>query len=143
MKKIIALCGPERSGKTDTLNMVIEVLKGNTPCISSFYNEDRKESITYNGFNIAVTTEGDYSSYIEENFSFCRKNNCDILITSVREPFEKKGRSKKSPKEELEEQSKKHNININITYIDKPQEITASKQKPANLKYMTDIISKI
>ena len=84
MKKIIALYRRSETGKTSTLNLLIELLDKNKKIEKECLKEDRRVSISYGSKKIAVTTWGDNGFELKENIKFFEKENCDILVTATR-----------------------------------------------------------
>lgn len=84
MKKIIALYRSAETGKTSTLNLLIELLDKNKKVEEERLIEDRRVSISYGSKKIAVTTWGDNGFELKENIKFFEKENCDILVTATR-----------------------------------------------------------
>lgn len=84
MKKIIALYRCAKTGKTSTLNLLIELLDKNKEVEEARLTEDRRVSIFYSNKKIAVTTWGDNGFELKENIKFFKKENCDILVTATR-----------------------------------------------------------
>ena len=84
MKKIIALYRRSETGKTSTLNLLIELLDKNKKIEKERLIEDRRVSISYGSKKIAVTTWGDNGFELKENIKFFEKENCDILVTATR-----------------------------------------------------------
>lgn len=92
-KVIIALYGPENTGKTTTLNFLIELLGGTRG------EGDRRILLPYGEKKIAITTWGDNKWQLQGNVDFFKKESCDIYVTATRtrggsvvelEKFEKK-----------------------------------------------------
>lgn len=84
MKKIIALCGPENSGKTTTLNMLIELL-GVPNKTEKYANTDEDKMVfyeSYQGKRIVIATAGDDPKAIMIAIIFSIINDCDILIVA-------------------------------------------------------------
>ena len=84
MKKIIALYRRSKTGKTSTLNLLIELLDKNKKIEKERLKEDRRVSISYGSKKIAVTTWGDNGFELKENIKFFEEENCDILVTATR-----------------------------------------------------------
>ena len=84
MKKIIALYRRAETGKTSTLNLLIELLDKNKKVEEERLIEDRRVSISYGSKKIAVTTWGDNGFELKENIKFFEKENSDILVTATR-----------------------------------------------------------
>lgn len=84
MKKIIALYRRAETGKTSTLNLLIELLDKNKKVEEERLIEDRRVSISYGSKKIAVTTWGDNGFELKENINYFEKEDCDILVTATR-----------------------------------------------------------
>lgn len=78
MKKIIGLYGRANSGKTTTLNLLIELLgdlgQGDNPVTID----------DYRGKKIVITPGGDETDVIKENIKSFKKAEGDILVTATR-----------------------------------------------------------
>ena len=78
MKKIIGLYGCSNSGKTTTLNLLIELLGREG-------QEDNPVSIDdYRGKTIVITPGGDDEEVISKNLEAFEKAEGDILVTATR-----------------------------------------------------------
>ena len=77
MKKIIGFYGRLGSGKTTTLNLLIELLgeKG---------QGDNPVTINYRGRKIVITPGGDSADIVKQNIEFFEKQEADILVTAAR-----------------------------------------------------------
>ena len=77
MKKIIGFYGRPGSGKTTTLNLLIELLgeKG---------QGDNPVTINYRGRKIVITHGGDSDAIVEQNINIFKKEGADILVTATR-----------------------------------------------------------
>lgn len=89
MKKIIVFCGVTNSGKSRTLNVVYDKLKGCFPDVKSWprkrpESQDKVAVFTVNSnglsMKIGITTEGDKEVVIKEIFEFFEQENCDLAI---------------------------------------------------------------
>ncbi len=82
MKKIIfALYGRGNIGKTSSLSMLIEMLQNH---LITGPIEDQRVAFTYRGYNIAITTWGDYDEEVDGNVNFLETHSWDIAVTSTR-----------------------------------------------------------
>ena len=77
-KVIIALYGPENTGKTTTLNLLIGLLGGPER------TEDRRLRLTYGRKRIAIATYGDDKKQLDRNINFFKEESCDIYVTATR-----------------------------------------------------------
>ena len=78
MKKIIGLYGRQNSGKTTTLNLLIELLEREG-------QEDNPVTIDdYRGKTIGTTPGGDDEDVIKNNLEAFGKAEGDILVTATR-----------------------------------------------------------
>lgn len=84
MKKIIVLYGRAKTGKTSTLNLLIEFLDKNKKVEENHLTEDRRVSIFYGNKKIAITTCGDNGFELKENIKYFEEEDCDILVTATR-----------------------------------------------------------
>lgn len=87
MKKIIALYRRGDTGKTETLNYVIEILNtittGNLiPLVPN--HTDRQATFVFNGLMVSVCTAGDNAAEIKQNEAYFNNQKCDIAITASR-----------------------------------------------------------
>nr|WP_314772691.1 hypothetical protein [uncultured Porphyromonas sp.] len=89
-KLVIVLQGIHDSGKTTTLNLLIQLLLGTEG--SSLLEEDRKNLkgedrrvlISYQGKKVYVGTPGDVEFEIWKNIALSEIKGCDILVTAAR-----------------------------------------------------------
>lgn len=98
-KLVIVLHGVHDSGKTTTLNYLIQLLQGveaPSPLI-----KDRRELIPYQGKKVYVATPGDLKFEIWKNIALSEIEECDILVTAAR--------SRGETLEPIEEYTKKIN----------------------------------
>ena len=89
MKTIIALYGPSNTGKTNTLNYLIEKMLDSTDEVidRNKRGEDRRVYISYNNKEIAITTAGDNGDEIKQNIKFFKDRedrDFDILVTATK-----------------------------------------------------------
>ena len=78
-KAVIALWGPERTGKTTTLNFLIKSLGGPEG------TEDQRVRLSYKEEKkIAITTYGDDKVQLQKNIDFFNEESCDIYVTATR-----------------------------------------------------------
>ena len=94
--RIIALQGAENTGKTATLNQLIEDIKKTDGFViedirlvnrNNPNNQDRVCWCTYNGIRIGITTRGDYRGCLHTDFYGIRRRNFkdrDIVVCAVR-----------------------------------------------------------
>lgn len=87
MKKIIALYRRGDTGKTETLNYVIEILNTITtgkltPLVPD--HTDRQATFVFNELTVCVCTAGDNATEIEQNEEYFNNQKCDIAITASR-----------------------------------------------------------
>ena len=101
--KVIALFGKGGIGKTTTLNLLNNLINPDTPATN--LRKDDKNTFTYKGKTISITTPGDNAKEINNNNNYAKEKKCDIWVTASRT----KGQSVKK----LEEISK------NIRWIEK------------------------
>lgn len=86
MKKIIALSGRSKTGKTHTLKLLINKLDEVGKCIERREKEktDVNRTYLYRDIKISICTGGDADFIIESNIKYFEQFNCDIAITAVR-----------------------------------------------------------
>lgn len=81
-KLVIVLKGVPNSGKTTTLNYLIQLLQGvEAP---SPLTKDRRVLIPYQGKRVYVATPGDFEYEIFKSIVLSEIGECDILVTAVR-----------------------------------------------------------
>lgn len=81
-KLVIVLKGVPNSGKTTTLNYLIQILQGvEAP---SPLPEDRRVLIPYQGKRVYVATPGDFECEIFKSIVLSEIGGCDILVTAAR-----------------------------------------------------------
>lgn len=90
MKKAIALYGKGDSGKTSTLNLLIDLIVSENkgiPMTIHTEEELRKNCravLSYKGKIIGVGTWGDSKDQVEKNCNFFKEKNCDLIYTATR-----------------------------------------------------------
>lgn len=94
--RVVALQGVENTGKTNTLNKLIDLIHGSTEFIveelCSVYernpnNQDRVCWCLYKGVKIGITTRGDYKGCLHTDFCGTSRRNFqdrDIVICAMR-----------------------------------------------------------
>ena len=127
MKKIIALYRRAETGKTSTLNLLIELLDKNKKVEEIRLTEDRRLSISYGNKKIAVTTWGDNGFELKENIKYFENEDCDILVTATR--------TRGETTEILNDYAKE--INTEIIWIEK--NLSASLEELINQTQAKDI----
>ena len=127
MKKIIALYRRAETGKTSTLNLLIELLDKNKKVEEIRLTEDRRVSISYGNKKIAVTTWGDNGFELKENINYFENEDCDILVTATR--------TRGETTEILNDYAKE--INTEIIWIEK--NLSASLEELINQTQAKDI----
>ncbi|ERI84634.1 hypothetical protein HQ45_03390 [Porphyromonas crevioricanis] len=127
MKKIIALYRCAKTGKTSTLNLLIEFLDKNKKVEENHLTEDRRVSIFYGNKKIAITTWGDNGFELKENIKYFEEEDCDILVTATR--------TRGETTEILNDYAKE--INTKIVWIEK--NISASLEELINQTQAKDI----
>lgn len=81
-KLVIVLQGVYNSGKTTTLNLLIQLLQGvEAP---SPLTKDRRVLISYQGKTVYVATPGDLEEVTEESVRHFQEEDYDILVTAAR-----------------------------------------------------------
>ena len=88
MKQIIGLYGSGDKGKSETLNLLIDLLEvATTGCpmpTAQKPRTDRKKTFNYNGNIVAISTKGDTEKALVSNCSYFKKKKCDIAISAAR-----------------------------------------------------------
>ena len=81
-KLVIVLYGVPNSGKTTTLNYLIQFLQGvKAP---SSLPEDRRTLIPYQRKRVYVATPGDLKAEVWKSIAFSEIEECDIFVTATR-----------------------------------------------------------
>lgn len=85
MDKVIILRGVKNSGKTTTLNMVIDLLLQRGLPEKEMPIRDERIAIEYNGKLVVVATYGDGLRHINNNLDFLRYycDHVDVFITAT------------------------------------------------------------
>jgi Cdc6-like AAA superfamily ATPase len=94
LTKIIALYGAANTGKTTTLNYLIDLLK-KAQSLSDYStisiedcgdkrHADQRVVVEIQGLKIAITTSGDNGTELKRNIEYFKQNDCDIAITATR-----------------------------------------------------------
>ena len=85
MKRIIGFCGKGHIGKTETLNLLIDLLTvATTGCVMPTpqpAGRDRDITFTYKGNTISICTAGDTEAILKDNCDYFSKMKCDIAIS--------------------------------------------------------------
>lgn len=88
MKRIIGLYRRSNVGKTETLNLLIDLLQAattGTPMPTPQpEGKDRRECFNYKGLKIGVCTGGDDEDVLQENCDFFDSHDCDIAFSATR-----------------------------------------------------------
>ena len=84
MKRIIGLYGKANSGKSSTLNLLIDHFIDLRDDVkpTSYGNKDRVEKFEYNDKTIGIATGGDSGEIVRENFEIIK--DCEILVMATR-----------------------------------------------------------
>ena len=85
MKRIIGLCGKGNIGKTETLNLLIDLLTvATTGCAMPSpqpAGRNREMTFIYKGNTISICTAGDTEAILKDNCAYFSKMKCDIWNT--------------------------------------------------------------
>ena len=81
--KIITLFGKGNTGKTTTINKVIESLSSYRRELKE-YSTDKLAVIDIEGFIIGITTRGDSDEVLETDFDWLTSHNCDLYLCASR-----------------------------------------------------------
>lgn len=88
MKQIIGLKGSAQKGKTETLNLLIDLLEvATTGCSMPApqpVGNNRKRTFIYNGNKVSICTAGDNLSELLANRVYFETEKCDIAISAAR-----------------------------------------------------------
>lgn len=88
MKRIIGLCGKGNIGKTETLNLLIDLLTvATTGCAMPApqpAGRNREMTFIYKGNTISICTAGDTEAILKDNCAYFSKMKCDIAISAAR-----------------------------------------------------------
>lgn len=87
MKRIIVLYGHSNCGKTETLNILRELIRengGNSLSKSILQGGDVSETFLYKGQKICICSGGDTDDVIIQNFQYANYNKAEVFITASR-----------------------------------------------------------
>jgi len=87
MERIIAIHGHQNCGKTETINIIKELIWENGGISISTKLPKRKddpETFEYNGKIISVCPGGDTDYIVRENFRYAYSKTANIIITATR-----------------------------------------------------------
>ena len=84
MKKIIALSGKAESGKTTTLNILINLLSIVSDSFEISREYDSMATFTFNDTIISVCTPGDTGDILQENIDYFEEQKCDVCVSAIR-----------------------------------------------------------
>lgn len=88
MKKAVGLYEKNDTGKTQTLNLLIDLLTVETSHCEMPQPQkigvNRKQYFSYKGFIVGVCTAGDNQSELISNCEFFKKYNCDFVFSATR-----------------------------------------------------------
>lgn len=76
--------GAANRGKSETINIIREKIRGNGISLDGPQTNDCRESFTYNDKTIAICPAGDTKDIVEGNFIYVNEKNADIIITACR-----------------------------------------------------------
>jgi len=84
--RIIGLYGHGNCGKSATLNMLKELLRGAGKSVSSKPHpcSDKPETFEYKGLIVCVAPGGDTKSIVESNVRYFKSKQCDVAISATR-----------------------------------------------------------
>jgi hypothetical protein len=129
MKKAFALYGKGEIGKTETLNLLIDLLTvatvGGAMPEPAPKGHDRKRVFHFKELKIGVATRGDNAYEVKENCKFFESNACDIVFTATRTrggscneivayAKSKTAELKWEKKENISDQSKRDSYNLHL-----------------------------
>jgi len=84
----IGLKGPSNVGKSQTLNLLIDLLQvATTSCIMPVpqpKGKDRREIFYYKDFIVGVATAGDNKIIVDRNCFFFNEHNCNFVFSATR-----------------------------------------------------------
>ncbi len=88
MRAIIGLFRRGQTGKTDTLNLLIDLLEAAASSSSmpapQPIGRDRCKVVRYRGLTVGVCTGGDNEDVVRENRDFFERHACDVGVTAAR-----------------------------------------------------------
>lgn len=88
MHAIIGLYRKGQTGKTETLNLLIDLLEASataSPLPSPQpVGRDRRKVVRWSGLTVGVCTAGDNEEQVRENRDFFERNGCDVGVTAAR-----------------------------------------------------------
>lgn len=84
--RIIGLYGHARCGKSATLNMLKELLRGSGKSISSMPHPwcEAPETFKYKELVVCVAPAGDTEDIVENNVRYFKSKHCDLAISATR-----------------------------------------------------------
>lgn len=132
-KIVITLFGKSHTGKTTTLNKVIDKLnvdyEVNNVREKPFSLIDRLVTININGVMVGISTGGDHVGIIKRRLDDLLEKNCSIIVTATR--------TKGKPKKAVDEFIKQNNYKID--WIEKSatvsKEIDKEEYEKRNKRY--------
>ena len=86
MQKILALCDDENQGKTETLNVLVELLSSVADFVE-IYRDNGIDSYAWFKINekyVFVGTSGDEAKTVKANINYTKKYACMVGITASR-----------------------------------------------------------
>lgn len=87
MKKLIALWGASRTGKTATLKQVHKLLEEKSTNYSTEvrrHGDDLRDIFTINRLKVGIETAGDPGSQLKQSLRLFEQNDCDLIICATR-----------------------------------------------------------
>lgn len=88
MQAIIGLFRRGYTGKTDTLNLLIDLLEASASPSPMPQPQpeghDRRKVVRYRGLTVGVCTPGDTEDEVRENRDFFEQHACDVGVTAAR-----------------------------------------------------------
>lgn len=86
MRAIIGLYRRGQTGKTETLNLLIDLMEANAAALPAPQpvGRDRRKAIRWHGMTVGVCTAGDNEEQVRENRDFFERNGCDVGVTAAR-----------------------------------------------------------
>ena len=134
MKKIIAVSGVAKTGKSASIRELADILDGIATRIDRVdtYNGEVKAVYEYEGYKIAIYSWGDVADNIKKGIKYAEENDCDVLIIAVR--------TRGGTIETLEGYAK--DKSIDITYVEKVKEADFDKANEDFAKLLLDVLKR-
>ncbi|OAV63517.1 hypothetical protein Barb6XT_03130 [Bacteroidales bacterium Barb6XT] len=139
MNKVIGLWGVASTGKTTTLNLLIDLLEvATTDCpmpTPQPERVERRKAFIYNGFKIGIATGGDTDDIVKENCAFFDDEKCDIVFSATRKRYDSGSH--------IELTNYAERFGLSVTWIEKDTDTTSRTKYIVNLQQALDLLDMI